>query len=133
MIRKSLRTKIKPSEGSRWFRRFMKDCQRISPHIKIVRLKLGFYRIYYNEAYIAEFYKEMPEHGYDMTCVDPRLESRQYYQEYEDTVELTRNIKNFVEGYWEIMDTVKTRVYLMKHNKEYNKSARQAYKNMYIK
>lgn len=120
-------------EGTLWFRRFIKDCKQISSHIKVKRIKLGFYRIYYDNAYLYECYKEMPEHGYDIETEDPRFESRSYYEEYEDNAELTRKIKNFVEGYWEALDAVRTRVWLMKNNKGFNDSAKRAYRQMYVK
>lgn len=120
-------------EGSRWFRRCVKDIQKMSRDIRIVKLKMGFYRIYYKTAYIHEIYKEMPEHGYDIEEYDPRLESRSYYEEYEDNVELVRTIKNYKEGYWDSLDVVRTRVWLMKNNKEYHEKATKAYKQMFVK
>jgi hypothetical protein len=120
-------------EGSRWFRRFYRDCKAISPHIKIKRVKLGFFRIYYQGAYIHEVYKEMPEHGYDMDDLDPRFESQRYFEEFEDNAELTRKIKNYVEGYWESLDRIKTRVWLMRHDKEFNERSRNAYRQMRVK
>lgn len=121
------------TEGSRWFRRFHKDCKKMSRHIRIKRIKLGFYRVYWKQAYLYEVYKEMPEHGYDMDSLDPRFESQKYFEEYEDNADLTRKIKNFVEGYWEAIDAMRTRVYLMRHNKEFNERSTNAYKQMYIK
>lgn len=75
----------------------------------------------------------MPEHGYDLDDLDPRFESQRYYEEFEDQAELTRNIKNYVEGYWESLDRIRTRTYLMRNNQEFNKSATNAYKQMVIK
>lgn len=121
------------TEGTRWFRRLIKDCKSISPHIRIKRIKLGFYRIYYNDAYLHEVYKEMPEHGYDIDDIDPRFENQSYYEEYEDNAELTRKIKNFVEGYWESIDRIRTRVYMMKNDKEFQTNAKNAYKQMRVK
>jgi len=121
------------TEGTKWFRRFCRDCKNISSDIRIVRVKLGFYRIYFRQAYIHEVYKEMPEHGYDLDDLDPRFESQRYYEEFEDQAELTRNIKNYVEGYWESLDRIRTRTYLMRNNQEFNKSATNAYKQMVIK
>lgn len=123
----------KPVDGSRWFRRFCKECQGISRFIRIKRIKLGFYRIYWKQAYLHEVYKEMPEHGYDIDDLDPRFENKKYFEEFEDNAELTRKIKNFVEGYWESINVIKTRVYMMRHNKEFNERATNAYKQMYIK
>lgn len=120
-------------EGSYWFRRFVRECKRLSPHIRFHKIKYGFYRMYYQEAYLHEVYKEMPEKGYDLTDLDPRLESKDYYEEYEDQVKLTREIKNYVEGYWDSLDRVRTRLYMMQNDKEFNKRARNAYKQMAIK
>jgi hypothetical protein len=127
---KSSDTKL---EGSLWFKRFYNDCKRISPQLRFVRVKLGFYRIYFKQAYIHEVYKEMPEMGYEWDELDPRLENQKYFEEYEDSVELTRNIKNYVEGYWESLDRVRTRVYMMKSNKEFNNRAMEAYQQMVVR
>lgn len=94
---------------------------------------MGFYRIYWQDAYLHEVYKEMPQKGYDIEEEDPRLESKQYYEEYEDTVDTVRTIKNFVEGYYDSLDHIKTRVYLLKNDKEFEQTAKNAYKQVYIK
>lgn len=120
-------------EGSRWFRRLQNDCVKISSHIRFVRVRLGFYRIYWDDAYIHEVYKEMPEFGYDIDDLDPRFENQKYWEEYEDNAELTRKIKNYVEGYYDSLDKVRTRAYLLKNDAEFNKSSRGAYKQMYVK
>jgi len=120
-------------EGSRWFRRFYNDCKAISKDIQFKRIKLGFYRLYFRGAYLYEVYKEMPERGYDIDDLDPRFESQKYFEEYEDNAELTRNIKNFVEGYWEALDRIRTRVYMFKNNEEFYKEAVDAYKEMIVK
>lgn len=124
-------------EGSYWFNRFRKDCEKMSSHIKFRRIKMGFYRIYWTgggePAYIGECYKEMPEVGYEWYDVDPRLESQKYHEEWEDSVELTRKIKNFVEGYWETLDRIRTRVYMLKHNKEFYQNAVKGYRQMVVK
>lgn len=119
--------------GSRWFRRFVKDCKKISPYIRIKRIKLGFYRIYWKQAYLHEVYAEMPQKGYDIEAYDPRFENKGYYEEFEDNAELTRNIKNFVEGYWDSLDTMRTRVWMMKHDKEFNEKSTKAYQQVTIK
>lgn len=123
--------------GSRWFRRFQRDCKKISPHIKFKRIKYGFFRLYWTgggeNAYLGECYKDMPEKGYEWYDIDPRLESRDYYEEYEDNVALIRKIKNFVEGYWDNLDKIKTRIYQMKHSKEFYKSATEGYRTMRVK
>jgi hypothetical protein len=121
------------NEGSIWFKRFYNDCKKISPQLRFVRVKLGFYRIYYKNAYMHEVYKEMPEMGYDWDELDPRLESQKYFEEFEDNAELTRKIKNYVEGYWDSLDRIRTRVYMMKSNKEFNQKATGAYKQMVVR
>ncbi len=120
-------------EGSRWFRRLMREIPKLSSDLRVVRIKMGFYRIYYRQAYIHEVYKEMPEHGYDFEEYDPRLENKSYFEEYEDNAELIRTIKNYKEGYWDSLDTIRTRVYLMRNNAEYNKKAHNAYKQFVVK
>ena len=118
--------------GSLWFRRLQKECKKISPHIRIKLINHGFYRIYWKQAYIHEVYKEMPLHGHDIYEKDIRLVSQKYAEEYEDRTELTRKIKNYVEGFWDSMDRVRTRVYMMKHDKEFNKTATDRYKTVVI-
>jgi len=123
----------KINEGSHWFRRLVSDCKKISSHIRFTKVKLGFYRIYWDDAYLHEVYKEMPHHGYDLDDLDPRFESQKYWEEYEDNAELTRNIKNYVEGYIDSLNTIKTRVYMMRNNKEFNENAHKAYKQICVK
>ena len=120
-------------EGTRWFRRLYKDVMRMSPHFRFKRIKLGFYRIYWKQAYIHEVYKDMPEKGYDIEEYDPRFEGQSYFEEYEDDAELTRKIKNYVEGYWDSLDRIRTRTYLIKNSKEFNEEATGAYQQMVVK
>jgi hypothetical protein len=120
-------------EGTRWFRRFCKEVTKMSPDIRIVRIKYGFYRIYYKQGYLHEVYKDMPEMGYDIEEVDPRFESQSYYEEFEDQAELTRKIKNYVEGYWDSLDRIRTRFFMIKNHKEFNERAANAYKQMVVK
>ena len=121
-------------EGSRWFRRFYKEAKRMSPHFRFKRIKYGFYRIYYKGAYMHEAYKEMPMLGYDWDDADITLAegSRKYFQEYEDRVALTRRIKNFKEGYIDATDRLKTRLYMIRRDREFYKNAYEAYKTMKI-
>lgn len=94
---------------------------------------MGFCRIYWKDSYLHEVYENMPQKGYDIETEDPRLENQSYYEEYEDNVELVRNIKNYVEGYYDSIDKIKTRVYLSKNDKEFAQRAHEAYKTVYIK
>lgn len=123
--------------GSIWYKRFLKDCKRLSPHIVFRPIKYGFTRIYWTggcePAYMHEVYNFMPSKGYDIEEKDPRFTSHKYYQEYEDQAELTLKIKNFVEGYWDSMHTMRKRVYMMKNNKEFYKTAVDAYKRVRVK
>ena len=123
-------------EGNYWFKRFQRDAKKIDPHIHFKRIKLGYYRIYWigggENAYLGECSKEMPEKGYDIEEDDINLVSQKYYEEYEDQIELTKKIKNFVEGYWDSMDSLKTRVFQMKHDKEFYKTAVEGYRQMRV-
>ena len=124
-------------KGSIWFRRFVKEAKALSKHIRFRRIKYGFYRIYWvgggESAYIGECYKEMPEHGYDIEDLDSNFDSQKYYEEFEDRAELTRKIKNFVEGYRENMERLRTKIYMLKNNKEFRQEAVRGYKQMVIK
>jgi len=119
-------------QGSQWFQKFKKEAKEMSPHIRFVRIQLGFYRIYWKDAYMHEVYKEMPEYGYDMEDLDVRLDDKDYYQEFEDDIEFTRNIKNYVEGYHDSIDKLRTRMYMMRNDQEFNENARKAYRTMYV-
>lgn len=124
-------------KGSIWFRRFVRDVEALSPHLRFKRIKFGFYRIYWvgggEAAYIGECYKEMPEYGYDIEEKNYQLESKKYYEEYEDNPELIRKIKNFVEGYRDNIEHIRTRVYMLKNNKEFRETAVNGYKQMKVK
>mgnify|MGYP000848236754 CR=1 FL=1 len=119
--------------GTIWFKRLVKDIKKIDPYLRLVRAKMGFYRVYWKETYIHEIYKEAPLIGYTFEDLDPGFESQKYYEELEDPNEITRKIKNYKEGYWDSLDRIKTRVWMMRHDKEFNKNATQAYKQMVVK
>ena len=121
------------TEGGYWFRRLVKDCKKISPDLRVKRIKYGFYRIYWKTAYIHEVYKEMPQIGHDIEEADIRLVGKKYYEQNEDRAELTRKIKNYVEGYWDSLDRIRTRVYMVKHDKEFHDNAIKAYSQMVVK
>lgn len=124
-------------EGTPWFRRFYKECKKMSPHIEFKRIKYGFYRIYFHNggerAYIHEVYKEMPYKGYHQETVDPNWQDKSYYEEFEDNVQFIRNIKNYVEGYWDSIRRVRTRIYMLKNDKEFRETATKAYKQIHVK
>lgn len=121
------------NEGSLWFRRLLKDLKKISRHIRVKRIRNGFFRIYWKDAYIYEVYKEMPARGYGIETVDPRFESKKFWEEKEDRADLTRQLKNFVEGYYDALDHIKTSVYQMRHNKEHYELTRKGYSQTVIK
>ena len=118
--------------GSVWFRRLLKECKQISPHIRFKRIKYGFYRIYWRQAYLHEVYKEMPMNYYNIENDDIRLESQKYYEELEDGGEITRKVKNYVEGYYDSIKRIRTRVYMMQNDPDFYKAARNAYKQMRV-
>lgn len=120
-------------KGSRWFRRLIREIQAMSPDIRIVPAKYGFYRIYWRNAYIHEVYDNMPYKGYDIEQEDLRNMSQSYYEEYEDQNEITRKIKNYVEGYWDSIDSIKTRLYLLKNDEEFRNNAQKAYQQFVVK
>lgn len=119
--------------GSYWFRKLRQECAKISPHIRFKRIGHGFWRIYWGRAYLHEVYEELPQFGYDIEEDDIRLENLSYYQEFEDSAELTRKIKNYVEGYWDSLDRIKTRAYMFKNDAEFAKNATDAYAQFVVK
>jgi hypothetical protein len=131
-----IKSEDKIYNGSYWFKRFQRDAKKISTHIHFKRIKYGYYRIYWmgggENAYLGECSKEMPETGYDIEEKDIQLESRKYFEEYEDQIELTNKIQNFVDGYWEQYNSLKTKVYQMKHDKEFYKTTTEGYRTMRV-
>lgn len=75
----------------------------------------------------------MPYLGYDIEERDRRLESQTYFQEFEDTTDLTLKMKNYVEGYVDSFDRLKRRVRMFKNDKEFRKTATDAYKQIRVK
>ena len=69
------------------------------------------------------------------TNVDIRegLEDYSFYQDHHDSAESTLRMKNFVEGYWETLDRLRTKVFMFRHDKEFYEKARQGYSQMRIK
>lgn len=120
-------------KGTYWFKRFRRECEAFSPHVRFREIKLGFFRIYYKGFYIGEAYKEMPPRGYDKIEEDPRLENQKYYEEYEDNTKLIRTIKNFVEGYYDAKDSFITRMYMLRNDNEFYKVSRDMYRQVIIK
>lgn len=121
------------NEGSYWFRRLMRDLNKISKHFKVRRIRCGFYRIYWKDAYVHEVYKEMPYRGYTWYTESPYKDSLKLSQEWEQDGEIQRKVKNFVEGYSEAYKAIKLRVYQFKNNDEHYRTARQMYRQMVVK
>lgn len=119
--------------GNGWFQRLKREIERISPDVQFRKIKFGFYRIYWRKAYIGECYDSLPPKGYDKTEDDVRFMNQSYYEEFEDSAQLTRQIKNFVEGYYDTIKTLRTRLYMLKNNQEFRDNAQKAYRTMYVK
>lgn len=119
--------------GSRWFRRFKAECEEMSPHVRFRRIKFGFYRIYYKGFYIGECYKEMSPVSYDIEELNVNLSKQSYFEEYEDNAKTVRQIKNFVEGYYDSIASFKRRMYMLRTDDEFYKTSRDAYRTMYVK
>lgn len=120
-------------KGNVWFRRLRAELESKSPHLRFKEIKLGFYRIYYKGFYIGEVYSCMPPKGYDIEEEDPRLVDRYYYEEHEDKAKLTRNIKNFVEGYFDTSKDMATRLYMLRNDAEFYENSKKAYQEMRVK
>lgn len=121
------------NEGSYWFRRMMRDLARMSKYFKVRRIRHGFYRIYWKDAYVHEVYKEMPYRGYTWYTESPYKDSLKLIQEWEQDGEIQRKVKNFVEGYSEASKAIKLRVYQFKNNDEHYQLAKDMYKQVVIK
>jgi hypothetical protein len=135
MVRHSTHTyeDVQYKEGSVWLRRLQKELKCISKHIKIRRIKHGFFRIYWKDAYVHEVYKEMPYRGYSWYTESPYKDSLKLMQEWEQDGELQRKVKNFVEGYSEAIHAIKLRVHQFKTNNEHYQTAKEMYQNAVIK
>lgn len=120
-------------EGSHWFKRLVKDIEKIDPYLRLKRIKFGFYRIFWKDIYIHEIYKECPQIGYDIIEEDLRIQDQKYFEEYEDNAENIRKVKNYKEGYWDSIDRIKTRVYMMRHDKEFHNNAKKRYQQFIVK
>lgn len=120
-------------EGSVWFKRLVREMKSISKHVRFVKLKAGFYRIYFRQAYIGECFKNMPEMGYDIYDRTLNFEDYSYYQQHHNTIDTTLRVKNFVEGYRETKDKLITRLTQMRDNREFYEQARKGYSQMRIK
>ena len=120
-------------QGSYWFNRLQKDAKKISKYLRFKRIKYGFYRIYYKDAYIGECSKDMTQVGYDVEEKNWNYEDKSFALDHEDLIDQTAKLKNFREGYWNTLDMLRTRVYMFRHNKEMYKNALQGYKQMRIK
>lgn len=109
----------------------------MSPHFHFRPINYGYYRIYWTgggePAYIHEVYKWMPYSEYQIEFKDPNVISQRYYEEYEDQLEVTRKIKNYVEGYVDSLDTMRKRFFQLKNDKEFRKTAVDAYKTVRLK
>ena len=121
------------TKGTTWFRRFVKESKQISPHVKFREIKFGHFRIYYKGFYIGECYKEMPPKGYETYEDDVNFDKQSYFEEYEDSAEMTRRLKNFVEGYYDAVDTFRTRMYMLRSDDEFYETSKKAYQHFYVK
>lgn len=101
--------------------------------IRVVRLKLGFWRIYWKNHYIGELFEEMGSQYHDIEGYDPRLESQKYYEEFEDHVKMVRTIKNFAEGYYDSLIKFQKRIYQLRHNPEFWERSKRAWEDSSIK
>ena len=120
-------------QGSYWFKRLMEDIKSIDPYLRVVRAKMGFYRIYWKQSYVHEIYSECPMIGYDFEIEDPSLESQKYYDELEDCKENTRKLKKYKEGYFDSLDHIKTRVWMLRHDKEFNENAAKRWQEAVVR
>ena len=120
-------------QGTLWFRRLVGEAKRISPYINFKQIRNGFFRIYYKQAYIGECYSRMPQFGYDIAERAQGLEDYSFFQQHHDTTDSTLRMKNFVEGYWETVKRLRTKVFMFRHNREFYETARRGYSQMRIK
>lgn len=121
------------NEGSYWFKRLIRELYKTSKDIKVVKIRCGFFRIYWKEAYVHEVYKDMPPRGYSWYTESPYRESLRLVQEWEQDGEIQRKVKNFVEGYYEASKAIMIRIYQFKNDTEHYNIAKDMYKHVVIK
>ena len=118
---------------SSYYKRLKRECHKISPHIRFKRIRCGFVRIYYKNSYLHEVDESMPRQGYDFEIANPKLEDRNFYQEYEDQIDVIKTVKNFKEGYNDAKDRIQTRIWMHRHNLEFNQRSEVAYRTMVVR
>lgn len=111
----------------------MRELHTTSKHFKVRRIRDGFFRIYWKEAYVHEVYKEMPQRGYHIETLNPYLDSLKLMQEYEQDGSIQRKVKNFVEGYADAKKAIMLRLYQFKNNYEHYCTARDMYRQVVVK
>lgn len=116
-----------------WFKRFKKEVEEMDAHFRFKYLKMGFWRIYWKDHYIGECYENMPQIGYDFEDYDPRLDSLEYFEEWEDHVSMVKTIKNYVEGYRDSIQNIKRRRYMVRNDDEYHQRSNNVYSQVVIK
>lgn len=125
------------TEGTGHFRRFKKEAEALSSHIRFKRLKKGFYRIYWmgggKPAYMYECFKNMPYRGYQWESKNLKLEDKKYYEAKEDKIDTIYRVKNFREGYSESIRRMKTIYYQFRKNDEHYTIATEGFKRMNVK
>ncbi len=115
---------------SSYFKRFKRECEKLSKHIKFKRIKHGFYRIYYKNLYIHECSSNMPCVAVELDEENPMVyESKQFYEEYEDNIDMIKRFKNYIEGYYDAIDVVRRRVWMRRHDDEFNKITTEVMEN----
>lgn len=123
--------------GSIWFKRFKREAEGLSSHIRFKLIKYGFFRIFWIgdgvSAYLGECSKDMSEIGYEMEEKNFQLESKKYFEELEDNAEYIQKIKNFKEGYRDSITRLRTKIYMLKNNQEFRKEAQDAYRTIIVK
>lgn len=117
------------SMKSYWFKRLERELPKIDSRLRLVKLKLGFYRIYRGAHFIGEAYEELGPNWREIESYDPRLENQSYYEEYEDHVKMVRTLKNFMEGYYDLVSKIRRCVYQLRHNEEFARRSGNIYNN----
>lgn len=101
--------------------------------IRFVPIQHGFYRVFWGRAYIHEVYAELPQFGHDIYEKDARWASQKFAEQQDNPGETVRNIKNYVEGYWDSIDTIRTRAWMMRNDSEFNKNSTERYRTLVVK
>lgn len=71
--------------------------------------------------------------GHDIEEKNWNMEDFSYWRTHGDVADQSAKLKNFREGYTETLNLLRTRTFMIKHDKEFYERARAGYSQLRIK